>query len=113
MNEPSAFCSVEDLEKLVVEDLTELQRLLQEIHSKYALYVLKHFGCIVKMNSFATIEGHLSVLLLVYPVQSNKCAQISVSTIEAVGLSSTLHRVVTMAAQALPLPYAHCELCLG
>ena len=58
-------------------------------------------------------EGHLSVHVLVYPVQSNKCAWISVSTIEAVGLSSTLHRVVTTVAQALPLPYAHCEWCFG
>ena len=113
MNKPSAFCSVEDLEKLVAEDRTELQRLLQEIHPKYAQYALKHFGCIVKMNSFATIEGHLSVHLLVYPVQSNKCTQISLSMIEAVGLNSTLHRVVNSMAQALTLTYACCEWCLG
>ena len=74
MNGPSIFCSVEDLEKMVAEDPTELQRLLQEIHPKYAQYALEYFGCVVKTNSFATIEGHLSVHLLVYLVHSNKCA---------------------------------------
>ena len=61
------FCSVEELEKLVAEDPTELQRLVYEIYPKCVRYARDHFGCVVKLSSFVTIEGHLSILLAYLP----------------------------------------------
>ena len=111
MNQDS-FCSVEELEKLVAEDPTELQRLVFEIYPKCARYARDHFGCVVKLSSFVTIEGHLSIYLLIYPESSTKHVCMSVSTIEALGLNDTLQWVHVTAAQALPLPYAWCAWCL-
>ena len=111
MNNQRTFCSVEQLEELVSDDPTKLQRLIYTIYPKCAALLKEHFGCIVKLNSFVTIEGHLSIYLLIYPEQSMKCARISVSSTEEEGLEVTLKKVLVTAAQALPLPFLSCSRC--
>ena len=111
MSNQHTFCSVEQLEELVSDDPTKLQRLIHVIYPKCAALRKEHFGCIVKLNSFVTIEGHLSIYLLIYLEQSMKCACISVSSTEEEGLEVTLKKVLVTAAQALPLPFSSCSRC--
>ena len=113
MNNQYTFCSVEQLEELVSDDPTKLQRLIYMIYPKCAALLKGHFGCIVKLNSFVTIEGHLSIYLLIYPEQSTKCARISVSSTEGEGLEVIQKKVLMTAAQALPLPFSSCSRCEG
>ena len=109
MNNQHTFCSAEQLEELVSNDPTKLQRLIYLIYPKCAALLKEHFGCIVKLNSFATMEGHLSIYLLIYPEQSTKCAHISVYSTEGEGIEVTLKEVLVTAAQALPLPFPSCS----
>ena len=111
MSNQHTFCSAEQLEELVSDDPTKLQRLIYVIYPKCAALLKEHFGCIVKLNSFVTIGGRLSIYLLIYPEQSTKCARISVSSIEEEGLEVTLKKVLVAAAQALPLPFPSCSRC--
>ena len=111
MNNQHTFCSAEQLKELVSDDPTKLQRLIYMIYPKCAALLEEHFGCTVKLNSFATIEGHLSVYLLIYPELSTKCACISVSSTEREGIEVTLKKVLVTAAQALPLPFPSCSRC--
>ena len=111
MNNQHTFCSAEQLEELVSDDPTKLQRLIHIIYPKCAALLKEHFGCIVKLNSFATIEGHLSIYLLIYSEQSTKCACISVSSTEGEGLEVTIKKVLVTAAQALPLSFPSCSRC--
>ena len=111
MNNQHTFCLAEQLEELVSDDPTKLQRILYVIYPKCAALRKEHFECIVKLSSFVTIEGHWSIYLLIYPEHSTKCACISVFSTEGEGLEVTLKKVLVTAAQALPLPFPSCSRC--
>ena len=100
---------VESLEELVVTDPTVLQRLTHEVYLCCKRYTTEQYGCIVKLNTFVTVEGHLSIHLVINPESLEKCARVMVS--HARGLSNLLKRLTDTTTQALPLPYATCIRC--
>ena len=102
---------MEQLEELVSDDPTKLQRLIYMIYPKCATLFKEHFGYIVKLSSFVTIEGHLSAYLLIYPEHCTKCTRISVSSTEGEGLEAILKKTLLTVAQALPLPFPLCKKC--
>ena len=103
--------TVESLEELVVIDSTKLQKLTHEVYLHCKRYTEEQYRCIVKLNTFVTVERHLSIHLVINPVGSEKCARVTVSTTQARGLNGLLKRLIDTATQALPLPYATCIRC--
>ena len=111
MSNRSDCPTVESLEELVATDPTELQRLTHEVYLHCKRYTEEEYGCIVKLNTFVTVEGPLSIHLVINSVGSEKCSRVMVSTTQARGLNGLLKRLIDTATQALPLPYATCIRC--
>ena len=80
MSEVSNYPTVGGMEGLVTTDLTELQRLAQEAYPSCKKYTEGQYSCIVKLNTFVTMEGHLSIHLVINPEGSEKCTRVTVST---------------------------------
>ena len=111
MSDSLDFPTAEGLEKLVVTDPTELQKLIHEVYPHCKRYTEEQYGCTVKLDTFVTVEGHLSIHLVINPIDSEKCARVMVSTTQARGLNSLVKWLIDTAMLALPLPYATCIKC--
>ena len=111
MSDSLDFSTAEGLEKLVVTDPTELQRLIHEVYPCCKSYTEEQYRCMVKLNTFVIVEGHLSIHLVINLTGSEKCARVTVSTTQARGLNSLVKQLIDNAAQVLPLPYTTCIKC--
>ena len=103
MSDSLDFPTAEGLEKLLVTEPTELQRQIHEVYPHCKSYTEKQYGYTVKLDIFVTVEGHLSVHLVINLIGSEKCARVTASTTQARGMNSLVKWLIDTAMQALPL----------